>query len=102
MIHEYPKIKEAMTEVALDNGMVNREETIESLYEKMTSVIAADGITKEDLDKLEVWLSGLNDVDLEIVCCGEYKEAQKITESCPTGGPDNTKLTGLLDDFFCK
>lgn len=100
IIHRYPGIKKAALEIAYDNGMINRFVSPETFLKSCNPALSATGVDVSDLKKLDDWLMGLDNQDLETVCCGEQTDMEGISLTCPTGGPDNVKLVFLLNDIF--
>lgn len=99
-IERWPGIRKAALEIAYDNGMINRECSEDAWLKSLDPVLGAEGVTDEDLDRLDAWLLGLSDADLDTLCSGEERDAEGIEADCPTGGPDGERLSKLLVDIF--
>ncbi len=100
MIDKYPSIRNAALLIAYDNSMINRWTTETEWLANLDNVLGAEGVTADDLKKLDGWLLSLSVEEMETLCMGDQDEAQLLVDQAPRGGPDNVPLTGILTDIF--
>lgn len=89
---EFPGIKKACLLIALDNGGINRDRSEAMQEAELETFLAARAWP--ELKRIDEWLSGLSEADMETVCAGEYSEMQAAMETAPA------ELESLLCDYF--
>ena len=99
MTRDRRRIQHVALEIGYANGMINRYHSRAEFLSTVNSVLGADGVTAEDLDRLEAWLCTLSKEQLLILAAGEHSEMAALESLAPKGGPDNTPLTGLFNDI---
>jgi hypothetical protein len=99
-VQKYPSLCDVVTRMALDNGCINREESVEDFYAKCDEVLGAEGVTHEALTLLDMWIFVLTDEERDILADGEDSELQSLVAKCPVGGPDGLPLANILDDIW--
>lgn len=91
---DYPGIKRACFEIAIDNGGINRFRS-----EKKQSIEFEKWIAKqpaEMLPAIDVWLSAKSDEEIFIICCGGEGEPEQ--EALMADAPPFTN--DLLNSYF--
>lgn len=98
---QYPSIRVAALLIAYDNGMVNRGETEKDFLERAHGALTADGVVTMDLVYLEMFLKGLSEADIMLLCCGEQSDQDAIEVNAPfSRGEPSERVTSLLNDIF--
>ena len=100
LIDYYPSIKEAALNIAYENGVVNRTTTETEVLENLDEII--DSHNNEDLNTIDRWLCGLDEVDFENLTTGDVDSAEFIMEGCPMDAGDNFNLSVIITDIFDK
>jgi len=90
----YLNIARACRLIALDNGGINRDRSIEKQFKQFTRWLKRQPESDDILFAIDEWLDGLSRDDLETVCCGEHTEGQAILASAPPFTDD------LLNRYF--
>ena len=72
---EYPYIEKAITEIAYDNGCVNRVSTIEDVLRR-TDAALKDEFSTDQLKEVEEYLVTFPAVELMEMCTGEQKKLE--------------------------
>lgn len=98
-VHAFPRLKFALEQMALDNGVINREEPIDKFHEVCNQIIGAEGVDWDDLAKMEEFLTTLSDEQITILVGGEVTEIRVILALAPTK-IIGQRLDGLLNDVF--
>jgi len=88
----YQNIAKACRLIAIDNGGIHRDRSVEKQARQYRSWIAR----REDptLAEIDGWLGGLSDTDLATACCGETSEAEAVLVTAPAFTDD------LLNAYF--
>lgn len=98
LIDTYPTLKKAALILAYDNGVTHRMP--EQVWLNNTdSVLGAEGVVTEDLQKLENWCATLSEEQLETLVAGEHDECLELIQDCPTNS-DGISLDKLFEDLF--
>lgn len=100
VIERHPNILWVALEVAYDNGMINRLNSEGEFIAGANHCCVADGVTSDDLQRLEDWLASLTEAQRYTIACGEDTDQKALEALAPRGGEDNVPLTGLFTDIF--
>ena len=100
LIHKYPNIRDVATRMALDNGVVNRQEPVADFYTSCDPVLAS--CDEADLKALEMWLDTMTEEQADTLADGEEKEREQLLQTCPQvgGDPASPPIAKLFDDIF--
>lgn len=92
--NQFPGIKRACLEIALDNGGINRGRSQKQQAREMRRWLERQ--PQEILPVIDVWFSSLSDEDLSTACCGGQDEPE--TQALLATAPPFTDQ--LLNDYF--
>lgn len=96
-MESFPGIKKAALLIAYDNGMINRFNSEEQFLESRDVIIGADGVYYEDLQKIDEFLQGLEQGQIEDLCFGEEEDQNIVVALWQF--PD-ISMSGFLNDLF--
>lgn len=88
----YPGIERATLLVALDNGGINRDRSVEQQKRDLYRFLAKQ--PDEILPAIDAWFAALSESDLEMFCCGEVSERKDLAAKAPVFADD------LLNTYF--
>ena len=92
---QYPGIYRAAFLIALDNGGINRGRSKEQHARDVERFLAT---RVEPLREIDNWLQGLDDAELDEICCGDSESEEGI--AVRERHPPPPFADSLLDDYF--
>lgn len=99
LIDEFVNIRKAALMIGHDNGMINRENSVEDFLGKTEVVLGAEGVYYEDVEALDGFLERLSSAEFDTLCCGEELERLAIEGRAPKNARGELVI-GLLDDIY--
>lgn len=97
-LDQYPNIKKLVESMAASNGIINRNEPVELVYERTLQAIGAEGIFSVDVYMLDDWIGSLSIAEFETLSDGDEDEYTALIVLSPFGIRD--RVGELISDIW--
>lgn len=96
----HPNIDEAILSMAACNGLLNRCTSNAAVLAKGVEALHADGVSTEDVSKLEIWIGTLTAGQKETLVDGEVGEQEDLVCTSPLGISGEFYVGRLMNDVW--